>query len=143
MDTNIFIHKMPVLFADTDMAGIVHFSNFYRYFEASEHALLQHLEIPLINVQGMKGWPRVHASCSFCAPFRYPDQIQIHTHITSIGNSSLTLNHKIINQNGIVAADAEATIVYAQMGTDQDLSTISIPKEWRRKFERYYIEPKN
>ena len=30
-----------VEFGDTDMAGIVHFANFFRYMESAEHAFLR------------------------------------------------------------------------------------------------------
>ena len=36
-----FVYHRRVTFAETDMAGIVHFSNFYRYMEEAEHAFLR------------------------------------------------------------------------------------------------------
>ena len=34
-------HLRMVEFADTDMAGIVHFSRYFRYVEEAEHAFLR------------------------------------------------------------------------------------------------------
>ena len=36
-------YKRRVEFAETDMAGQVHFSNFFRYMEAAEHAFFRSL----------------------------------------------------------------------------------------------------
>ena len=38
-----FKHIRRVEFAETDMAGIVHFSNFFRMMEATEHAFFRSL----------------------------------------------------------------------------------------------------
>ena len=34
-----FVYRRRVQFAETDLAGIVHFSNIFRYMEEAEHAL--------------------------------------------------------------------------------------------------------
>ena len=38
-----FTHQRQVEFAETDMAGIVHFANFFRWMESAEHAFLRSL----------------------------------------------------------------------------------------------------
>jgi YbgC/YbaW family acyl-CoA thioester hydrolase len=69
-----------VEFSETDMAGIVHFSNFYKYMEAAEHAFFRSLGLS-IHTTGFPlpvGWPRVHASCDFRHPLRFEDTFEIH-----------------------------------------------------------------
>ncbi len=39
--TSVFRTTRRVEFADTDMAGIVHFANFFRFMEAAEHEFLR------------------------------------------------------------------------------------------------------
>ena len=69
-----------VEFAETDMAGIMHFSNFFRYMEAAEHAFFRSIGL---SVHGefegrIIGWPRVEAGCSFTRPLRFEDTVEIH-----------------------------------------------------------------
>ncbi|HYE33297.1 MAG TPA: thioesterase family protein [Methylomirabilota bacterium] len=75
-------HKLirRVEFPETDMAGIVHFTNFFRYMEYAEHdfyrslghsVIMPHLNPPL-------GFPRVHASCDYKKPIRFEDMLEIH-----------------------------------------------------------------
>src|SRR5439155_7189320 len=54
-----------VEFSETDMAGIVHYSNFFRYMEAAETQFFRSLGFSLMTrqVQPPVGWPRVHAEC--------------------------------------------------------------------------------
>src|SRR4051812_43106379 len=56
-----------VEFADTDMAGIMHFSAFFRFMEAAEHALLRSLGLSVYSeINGeVVTFPRVAASCEY------------------------------------------------------------------------------
>ena len=38
-----FVTTRRVEFADTDMAGIIHFANYYRYMEEAEHTFIRSL----------------------------------------------------------------------------------------------------
>ena len=58
-----FATTRRVEFADTDMAGIVHFSNYLRYMEMAEHDFLRSIGFSVNGtIEGRHvGWPRVHA----------------------------------------------------------------------------------
>lgn len=68
-----------VEFGETDMAGIMHFSNFFHWMEACETAFYRSLGLPLISfVPGqVVGWPRVSASCQYKAPLRFNDTVEV------------------------------------------------------------------
>ncbi len=68
-----------VEFSDTDMAGIVHFTAFFRYMEQAEHAFYRSLGMSVIMHDGEKqiSFPRVHASCDYTKPLRFEDEIEI------------------------------------------------------------------
>jgi YbgC/YbaW family acyl-CoA thioester hydrolase len=67
-----------VEFSDTDMAGIMHFSNFFRFMEAAEHGFFRSLGFS-IHASGPDplGWPRVHAACDFKYPLRFEDSVEV------------------------------------------------------------------
>jgi YbgC/YbaW family acyl-CoA thioester hydrolase len=69
-----------VEFAETDMAGIVHFSNFFRYMENTEHAFYRSLGASVImsNLNPPLGFPRVHAECDYRRPIRFEENLEIH-----------------------------------------------------------------
>jgi len=68
-----------VEFSDTDMVGIVHYSNFFRYMEAAEHGFFRSLGISIVtrHVDPPLGWPRVHAECDYKQPLRFEDEVEI------------------------------------------------------------------
>lgn len=74
-----FSVRHRVAFSETDMAGIVHFSNFFRYMELAEDAFFRHIGAELIRREEgeVYGWPRVRASCDFKAPLAFGDEVEI------------------------------------------------------------------
>ncbi|MGE9296635.1 MAG: acyl-CoA thioesterase [Puniceicoccales bacterium] len=74
-----WVHTRKVEFSETDMAGIVHFSNFYRWMEAAEVEWFESLGHTMITTIGNSahGWPRVRTHCDFHAPACFRDQIEV------------------------------------------------------------------
>jgi YbgC/YbaW family acyl-CoA thioester hydrolase len=85
------LHK-TVEFSDTDMAGIMHFANFFRYMEFAEHAFFRSLGLKLhTNTEtGIRGWARGNAECTFRQPLRYEDVVEIHVLVAEKRSKSLS-----------------------------------------------------
>src|SRR5262249_23160983 len=60
-----FSYRRRVQFFETDAAGIVHFSSYFRYFEEAEHALWREAGMTIHPEDSSIGWPRISASCEF------------------------------------------------------------------------------
>jgi len=91
-----------VEFSETDMAGIVHYSNFFRYMEIAEHAFFRSLGYSVVtrNVDPPVGWPRVHAECDYRRPIRFEDEIEIRMYVTRKKSKSLTYEFWFKKLNG-------------------------------------------
>ncbi len=88
-----FSTQRRVQFAETDMAGIAHFTNFYRWMEETEHEFFRSLGLSIMAHQpggAYIGWPRVSASCSFEKPVVYEDLLDVELDVERIGVKSLT-----------------------------------------------------
>jgi len=81
-----YLHRRQVEFAETDMAGLVHFSNFFRYVEAAEAALFDAIDWPLIGLEEdqFMGWPRVRAQARFHRPLYFRDWMEIQLTLTRL-----------------------------------------------------------
>lgn len=80
-----------VEFADTDMAGIMHFSNYFRMMEATEHAFFRSLGSSIhteINGEAI-GWPRVSAHCDYQRPLRFEEEVSVHLLVTEVRTRSI------------------------------------------------------
>jgi acyl-CoA thioester hydrolase len=82
-----------VEFHETDAAGLMHFSNFYRWMEVCEHEWFRALKIPMMTVtpEGVRlGWPRRETTCSFLRPLRCGDVVRITGSIAELGTTHAT-----------------------------------------------------
>src|SRR5215467_13731527 len=87
-----FTTTRRVDFADTDMAGIVHFANFFRYMESAEVEFLRsrRLSVKLPWEGEMIGFPRVAAACDYENPARFEDVLEIAVRMERLGRKSVT-----------------------------------------------------
>jgi len=92
-----FRMRRRVEFVETDMAGIVHFSNFFRWMEQTEHAFFRSLGFTLHSQSHdgeapseMYGWARVHASCDYEKPLRYQDLFEVRLRVVQKSVATLT-----------------------------------------------------
>ena len=115
-----------VEFADTDMAGIVHFSAFFRYMESAEHALLRSLGFSVFSkVDGeVITFPRVAVSCDYRAPARCEEVLDIAVTVRRVGTKSVTYGFGF-SHDGRELATGEITAVCCRV--PQGGSPVSIP----------------
>ena len=105
MANPVFIHSMRVPFADTDLAGIVHFGNFFRYMENAEHAFYRSLgfsvhpggsaAVGLESYPGY-GWPRVSATCNYKKPLRFEQEVNVAIHIEKRGAKTIDYEFRFL-----------------------------------------------
>src|SRR5215467_5695807 len=81
-----------VEFSETDMAGIVHYSNFFRYMEVAEHEFFRSLGFSVVTrqVEPPMGWPRVHAECDYKQPLHFEDEVEIRLLVREKRSKSFT-----------------------------------------------------
>jgi YbgC/YbaW family acyl-CoA thioester hydrolase len=124
-----------VEFADTDMAGIIHFSRFFNYMEEAEHAFLRSRGLSVVMThQGRRiGWPRVAASCDFLKPVRFEDVIDIQLRLARIGTKSLTYEFEFSKAGETVARGRLTTCCC--LVTPEGMIGLELPAEIRRMLE--------
>jgi YbgC/YbaW family acyl-CoA thioester hydrolase len=86
-----FVSRRLVEFADTDLAGIMHFANFLRFAESAEHAYFRSLGHTVHgSASGVHhGWPRIEVSCKYHRPARFEQTLATCLRIEEIRSSSL------------------------------------------------------
>jgi acyl-CoA thioester hydrolase len=115
MRAHRYVHRELVQFSDTDMAGIMHFANFFRFMERAEHAFFRSLGFSVMDATVPKeervGWPRVHASCDYLAPLRFEDEVDIEVLIEEVRTRLLRYLFRVRKQDGTLAAEGRIAIV--------------------------------
>ncbi len=128
-------YQRHVEFGDTDLAGIVHFPNYFRYMEAAEHAFYLSLGFSVHNLfQGrLVTWPRVKAECSYARPLYFGDLVHIHLLVAE--KRRKTIRYLFILQaerEGTLEEVARGSVTVVCASRDSETSTfrsIPIPPE--------------
>ncbi len=100
-------------FCDTDMAGIVHFANFFRFMEAAEHAWFRSLGLKIageLATGETYGWPRVSTTCNYQSPARYEDVLTIDVRLTHRGSRSLSTVYEFSRDGQPIARGEMKTV---------------------------------
>ena len=130
-----------VEFWETDMAGIVHFSNFFRFMESAEHAFFRSLGFSIHQQFDGRliGWPRVDASCQFKHPLGFEDEVEIHLIVREIKSKSITYTFRFYKQEGgrrlDVACGGCTTVCAALGGEGDEIRAVPIPEAITGKIE--------
>ncbi len=130
-----FLAHRRVEFCDTDMAGIVHFANFYRFMEQAEHDFFRALGFSIMQKQDdgtVLGWPRVMAKCSFESPAFYQDVLEIRLSIQRIGVKSLTINYEFWREETRIARGQMKTVC-CLFAPGEPMRSLEIPAAFAAK----------
>lgn len=135
-----FVYTRRVEFADTDMAGIMHFSSIFRFMESAEHAFLRSLghSVILSDLNPVMGFPRVRAEANFRRPFRFEDEIEIELRVREKREKSLTYGfalRKAGDPSREVRAVGLMTVVCVCKGEDGEMAAVELPPILAEKIE--------
>tara|TARA_A100001015_G_scaffold275980_1_gene333764 strand:- start:597 stop:1007 length:411 start_codon:yes stop_codon:yes gene_type:complete len=106
-------HPYRIYVHDTDVAGVVHHSNYLKYFEAGRIEYLRHLGVPYIDFQKSGiGFVPVDINIRYIKPLREDDQYQIGVQVTKIKKASFVVEQTIISNNqSVVTATIQLAAV--------------------------------
>jgi acyl-CoA thioester hydrolase len=134
-----FRYQRRVEFSETDLAGIVHFSNFFRYMETTEHAFLRSLGLCVHGRVGgrLVSWPRVHAECKYESPLMFEEEVEIHLLVRHKKRKTLTYDFRFTKLGAEKPlARGSVTVVCATIDeVTGKISAIAIPEEIDRRIE--------
>ena len=134
-----------VEFSETDMAGIVHYSNFFKYMETAEHAFFRSLGFSIItrHTDPPVGWPRVHAECDFKVPLHFEDEIEVHMLVAEKKHRTLSYLFKFTKLNAappVEVARGKLTVVCVTRDGHGKMSAVPIPAALADRIEVAPIE---
>jgi YbgC/YbaW family acyl-CoA thioester hydrolase len=125
-----------VEFVDTDMAGIVHYSNFFRFMEAAEVSFLQSRGLSVaLSWEGKKlGLPRVSAQCDFFKPAYFEDIVDIDVILKKVGRKSITYEFEISRAGELLARGQVICVCCLVLGP-REIESVEIPEGLRAKLQ--------
>jgi acyl-CoA thioester hydrolase len=130
-----------VEFSDTDLAGIMHFSNFFRFMETAEHAFFRSLGHSVVLARSGLPLclPRVHASCDYRAPLFFEDEVLVRLLVQKKSARSLAYQFRFHRLNGAPeqeVARGKVIVVCAQRQPDGSMRAAPLPDDIARKIRQ-------
>ncbi len=126
------VYKRRVQFYETDAQGVVHHSNYFRYFEEARGELLRSLGIPYSDLRSM-GYEVVllEASCTFKKPVYYDELVEIDLEVEEVSRFTFSFRYKVLAR-GELRAEGRTRHCILKNGR-----IASLPEELKSKlFER-------
>lgn len=124
-----------VQFAETDLAGVLHFANYYRMMEEVEHAFWRSLGSGVIthSEDMIISWPRVVTSCEYLAPAHFEDDLELLLTVAHLGERSVAYEIEFVRGAERIALGKTKAVCCAMK--DGLFRSISIPDDLRRKLQ--------
>ncbi len=107
MQSELFL---DVRYYETDQMGIVHHSNYIRYFECGRVAMLKELGFPVEKIEETGVMlPVVSVDCRYKVPARLGDTLRVVSYIDEVPRARLVIRTEIFNPSGQLVC--EGTVV--------------------------------
>lgn len=120
-----------VEFVETDMAGILHFSNFFRYMESAEHGFFRSMGLSVHphSKSEIWGWARGNVECKYLEPLHYEDVVEIHLLVREKKRASITYEMVFRKEGREVARGKMTVICVAKSPSGDKIRATTMPAE--------------
>ena len=129
-----FRMRRMVEFADTDMAGIMYFANYFKFMESVEHAFFRSLGFSVHGGDGAQtwGWARRNASMSYERPLHYEDEVDLHIRVIEKRTKSIVYETRFLldtPEGQLEVARGTITAVCVEKTDSGALRAVTMPPE--------------
>ena len=113
-----FEHFLDVRYYETDQMGIVHHSNYIRYFECGRIAMLEEVGLPMHKIEesGIM-LPIISVECRYKYPAKLGDRLRIVTSFTELPRARFTVMSEIYNQEGQLLVEGSVSMGFIDSTT--------------------------
>jgi YbgC/YbaW family acyl-CoA thioester hydrolase len=126
--------RRRVQFYETDAAGIVHFTWYFRYMEEAEHALWRENGLSIHPAKSDIGWPRVGATCEFHRALRFEEEFDVTIRVTEIAKRTMSYTCEITQDERRIATASLKIACVAKL-PDGSMKSMEIPEDIAMRFK--------
>ena len=110
--------ELAVRYYETDQMGIVHHSNYIRYFECGRSDMMAKYGLPIerIETEGVM-LPVVAVECRYRKSAVMGDTVRIVSRIDKVPLAKLVVRNEVYNQRGELLADGSVTLGFIDAET--------------------------
>ena len=130
--------KLDVRYYECDQMGIVHHSNYVRFFECGRNQMMKELDIPIEKMEEQNIlFPVVSVDIHFKLPSRMGDTLRVVTTLTKKPMAKLLFDQKVYNQRDELVCFG--SVVVGFISADKRIP-VRAPKVFLEKIDAYFPE---
>ena len=133
--TKQFSTELTVQWGDVDLAGVVYYPHFFRYFSITETEFYNSLGPTMLEIEDSHGMrlPRIDTGCQFLKPAHFGDRLQILLEIEKISNKTIKYLFAVWREKDEIA---RGHVVIASV-SQKDFKSIPLPDGFRKILQPY------
>ena len=114
----VFETKFPIRYYETDQMGIVHHSNYIRFFECARNVMMEELGYPIQKCEedGVT-IPVVSVECHYKFPAKMGDTVTAVARIPKVPMAKLEVEQAVYNQDGVLCAEGKVVLGFLNKET--------------------------
>ena len=131
----MYIYERKINYYETDKMGIVHHSNYIRFFEEARCSLLESCSLPyhLMEEKGIMS-PVLGVSCKYNQHVTFGDTIEVRAYIKEFTGVKFTVAYEIYNkETDVLCVIGESNHCF----TDCNLKPLNIKKHHNDVYEKF------
>ena len=110
---NYTTQEIKVRYYETDQMGIVHHSNYLKFFEFARIEWLEKLNIPYHEIEKNKIiLPVVKCELKFLKPLVFGDTFKVKVHCTKKPTASIEFSYEIFNNSGEKTTEGKTLLAF-------------------------------
>lgn len=130
--------REKVRFVETDMMGVVHHSNYFRWFEMARVEYLRQIGILLTDMMAENiVFPITNVECKYMASAKFDDYILIEATLAEVSKAKMVFTYRVLREkDGTLLATGSTQNVF----TNAQGKIIRLPDKY---FEKLHKPSKN
>ena len=128
MKTDRIPYRREIFYYETDQMGIVHHSNYIRWFEEARIDFLKQIQLPYDEMEkaGLL-IPILDVNCKYIRAFRYGESFEVHLKITAFHGIKFNVIYEVYDpETGILHASGSSVHGFV----DRNLVPVRLKREY-------------
>lgn len=134
----MFISKTEIqlLYADTDMMGVMYHANYLKWFELGRTQLIEDLGFSYLEMEEQGYFAPVYdVYCVYKKAIRYGDRAFIKTWVESSDGVKTVYGYQIVNEEDVIYAEGTTTHIVVKKDNFRPVQFKKNFPEWYQKYE--------
>ncbi|MCK0471904.1 thioesterase family protein [Halalkalibacter sp. APA_J-10(15)] len=128
--------EIQILYADTDMMGVIYHANYLKYFELGRASLIAEVGYSYIEMEKSGYFAPVYdVQATYKKPIRYGDRAYVHTWIELNDGIKTIYGYSIVNGKGELCVEGQTTHIVVKKENFKPVAFKKAFPEWFSKYE--------